>query len=128
MNGELTTHRSLIATKKEFWLSDAPVEPQHQNLFLRGEKPEVSHAIVAWASQTGRGLLFFNKKGDTEKTRPHDILALYDATDLKKEPSHSFAFKLNGHNHTFKATSDAERDGWYVSIEKAIELGKSTLR
>ena len=34
---------------------------------MRGEKPEISHAVVAWASQTGKGLLFFNKKGETSK-------------------------------------------------------------
>jgi len=45
---------------------------------------------------------------------------------LKKQSPHEFAFKLNGHNHTFKAANDAERDGWYLSIEKSIELGKAS--
>lgn len=118
--------RSLIPSKKEFWLSDEPVQPQNLDLFMRGEKPEISHPVVAWASQTGKGLLFINKKNDAEKAHPSDVLALYDATDLKKHTTHEFAFNINSHHHTFKATTEAERDGWYMSIEKAIELGKAS--
>ena len=93
---------------------------------MRGEKPETAHPIVAWASQTGLGLLFFNKKGDTTRKQPDSVLALYDATDLKKQHPHELSFKLHSQEHTLKAASDAERDGWYLSIEKAIELGKAT--
>ena len=118
--------RSLIPSKKEFWLSDEAVTPQHLDLYMRGEKPDVSNPVVAWASQTGKGLLFFNKKGETNRTHPSDVLALYDASDLKKSAQHEFSFKLNGDNHTFKASNDAERDGWYQSIEKSIELGKAS--
>ena len=92
---------------------------------MRGEKPEVAHPVVAWASQSGKGLLFFNKKGDTNKKNPSHVLALYDADNLKKESPHEIAFRLNGQEHVLKATSDNERDGWYMSIEKAIEMGKS---
>ncbi|EME50188.1 hypothetical protein DOTSEDRAFT_68899 [Dothistroma septosporum NZE10] len=118
--------KGLIASKKQFWLNDEAVSPQHLDLFMRGEKPEVSHAIVAWASQTGKGLLFFNKKHDTDRTHPQDVLALYDATDLKKAPTHEITMEIHSQKHTLKATSDAERDGWYLSIEKAIELGKAS--
>lgn len=107
-------------------MTDDAVVPQNLDLYLRGEKPEVAHPVVAWASQTGKGLLFFNKKGDTQKTHPADVLALYEATDLKKEYPNQFSFKLHGHAHTFKAEDEAKRDGWYFSIEKAIELGKAS--
>ena len=120
------TCRSIIPAKREFWLSDDSVSSKDLSSYMRGEKAEVSHDVVAWASQTGKGLLFFNKKGDTNKKTPSHVLALYDATDLKKSSPHEFSFKLNGHSHTFKAGSDAERDGWYLSIEKAIELGKAS--
>lgn len=93
---------------------------------MRGEKQEVANPIVAWASQTGKGLLFFNKKGNTSHKSPESVLALYDASDLKKQSPHEIAFKLNGHDHVLKATSDNERDGWYMSIEKSMELGKAT--
>ncbi len=92
---------------------------------MRGEKPEIAHPVVAWASHTGKGLLFFNKKGDTARKQPGHVLALYDASDLKKESPHEISFRLNGQEHVLKATSDNERDGWYMSLEKAIELGKS---
>ena len=92
---------------------------------MRGEKPEIAHAVVAWASQTGKGLLFFNKKGDTTKKQPGHVLALYDATDLKKQNPSEITFKLNGQEHVLKATSDAERDGWYMSLEKSSEVGKA---
>ncbi|PPJ53379.1 hypothetical protein CBER1_00997 [Cercospora berteroae] len=118
--------KSIIPSKKEFWLSDEAVAPQNLDLYLRGEKPEISHPVVAWASHTGKGLLFFNKKGETNRTHPSDVLALYDASDLKKSAQHEFSFKLNGDNHTFKASNDAERDGWYLSIERAIEHAKAT--
>ncbi|EME87580.1 uncharacterized protein MYCFIDRAFT_71227 [Pseudocercospora fijiensis CIRAD86] len=118
--------KSLIPSKKEFWLSDDAVTPQKLDLYLRGEKPEVSHPVAAWASQTGKGLLFFNKKGDSDKTHPADVLALYDATDLKKGYPHEFSFKIGTHTHTFKAEDELKRDGWYLSIEKAIELGKAS--
>lgn len=119
----LMTFRSLIPSKKEFWLSDETTSPQELNSYMRGEKPEITHPVVAWASQTGKGLLFFNKKGDTNRKQPGHVLALYDATDLKKQNPHEITFKVGGHEHTLKAASDAERDGWYMSIEKAIEMG-----
>nr|POE47721.1 hypothetical protein CFP56_01052 [Quercus suber] len=118
-------NRSLIPSKKEFWLSDAAVPRSNLDLYLRGEKAEISHPVVAWASQTGKGLLFFNKKGDTNHEHPSSILALYEATDLKKESSHEIVFKLHGHQHTLKAANDVERDGWFISLEKAAELGKA---
>ena len=121
----LTRCRSLIPSKKEFWLSDDAVSPQDMNSFMRGEKQEVANPIVAWGSQTGKGLLFFNKKGNTSHKSPESVLALYDATDLKKQAPHEIGFKLNGHEHVLKASSDSERDGWYMSIEKSMELGKA---
>lgn len=82
--------------------------------------------MTAWASQTGNGLLYFNKKGESDRTQPAGVIALYDATDLKKASPHEFSFEISGHKHSFKANSDVERDGWYQSIEKSIELGKAT--
>ena len=93
---------------------------------MRGEKPETAHPVVAWATQTGKGLLFFNKKGETSKKHPGHVLALYDATDLKKQNPHEITFKLHGQEHTLKAANDTERDGWFVSLEKAVEMGKAS--
>jgi hypothetical protein len=119
-------HRQFIFSQKEFWLSDSAVTPQNLGLYLRGEKSEVSHPVTAWASQTGKGLLFFNKKGESDRTQPAGVIPLYEATDLKKASPHEFTFEISGHKHSFKASNDAERDGWYQSIEKSIELGKAS--
>ncbi|QIX01611.1 hypothetical protein AMS68_007128 [Peltaster fructicola] len=113
--------------KKDFWFSDEPVSPAGLELYLRGEKADISHPVVAWASQTGKGLLFFVKKGETDKTRPAGVLPLYEVTDLKKSGTHEFTFRLHNQNHTFKASDEAERDGWYHSIEKSVEHGKASL-
>ena len=43
--------------------------------YLRAEKPEVAHPITAWASQTGKGLLFLTKQAD-QKAQPHGALNL----------------------------------------------------
>ncbi|KAF2771641.1 hypothetical protein EJ03DRAFT_334593 [Teratosphaeria nubilosa] len=117
--------KSLIPSKKIFWLSDEKLAPQDLHSYLRGEKPEVAHAVVAWASQTGKGLLFFNKKDDTDKIKPQSILPLYEATELKKVSPHEITFEINSHKHTLKAANDAERDGWYLSLERAVEVGKA---
>ncbi|KAK3111001.1 hypothetical protein LTR53_014160, partial [Teratosphaeriaceae sp. CCFEE 6253] len=37
--------KQIVPSKKEFWLSDAPVTPQHMDLYMRGEKAETSHAV-----------------------------------------------------------------------------------
>jgi hypothetical protein len=118
--------KQFIFSQKEFWLSDSAVTPQNLGLYLRGEKSEVSHPVTAWASQTGKGLLFFNKKGESDRTQPAGVIPLYEATDLKKASPHEFTFEISGHKHSFKASNDAERDGWYQSIEKSIELGKAS--
>ncbi|KAI7100221.1 hypothetical protein KC316_g21042, partial [Hortaea werneckii] len=68
--------KSLVPSKKEFWLSDEKVTPQKMDLYMRGEKPEVSNPVVAWASESGKGLLFFNKKGETDRSRPQSVLPL----------------------------------------------------
>ncbi|OQO04858.1 hypothetical protein B0A48_07875 [Cryoendolithus antarcticus] len=118
--------KQFLFSQKEFWLSDAPLTPQHLHLYLRGEKSEVAHPVAAWATHTGKGLLFFNKKGESERSHPAGILPLYEATDLKKSTPHEFSFEIHGHKHQFKATSDAERDGWYLAIEKEVELAKAS--
>lgn len=122
----LTECRQFTYAKKDFWFSEEPVAPQKLDLYMRGEKAEISHPVVAWASQTGKGLLFFNKKGESAKTHPAGVIPLYDASDLKKTAPHEFSFRLHGQQHSFKASSEAERNGWFSSIESAVELGKSS--
>lgn len=46
------------------------------------------------------------------------------ATDLHKDGTIAFAFKIAGHKHTFEAQNAPERDGWFVAVEKAIAEAK----
>lgn len=133
--------------KKYFWFGEEPVPAENLGEYLRGEKPEVAHPTVAWSSQTGKGLLFFVKHAD-KKDHPAGVLNLVScsrhekktraiktltdtakkayATDLAKDGAVAFAFKLSGHKHTFEASTAAERDGWFVAVEKAITEAKAS--
>lgn len=71
----LTSLRSLIFQKKHFWFGAEPVETKSLTSYLRGEKPEAGNHNAAWASHTGKGLLFFSKKA-AEKTSPAGIINL----------------------------------------------------
>ncbi|KAF2196939.1 hypothetical protein GQ43DRAFT_230564 [Delitschia confertaspora ATCC 74209] len=111
-------------SKKYFWFGEEPVE--HKNLaeYLRGEKPEVAHPTAAWASHTGKGLLFFAKHADKKET-PAGVLKLSEAKDLAKDGTIAFHFKLHGQKHAFEASTSPERNGWFVAFEKAIEEAKA---
>jgi hypothetical protein len=75
----LTSHsRGLIFSKKFFWFGSEPVEQKYLSNYLRGEKPEHGNSTVAWASHTGKGLLFFTKK-EAEKATPASIINLVRA-------------------------------------------------
>ncbi|KAF1915210.1 Pleckstrin homology domain-containing protein [Ampelomyces quisqualis] len=106
-------------SKKYFWFGEEAVPASNLREYLRGEKPEVAHSVAAWSSQTGKGLLFFVKNAD-QKEHPAGVLNLAYATDLHKDGTQVLTFKISGSKHTFEAETAAERDGWYVAIEKAI--------
>ncbi|KAJ4354811.1 hypothetical protein N0V95_003496 [Ascochyta clinopodiicola] len=109
--------------KKYFWFGEEPVPASSLGEYLRGEKPEVAHPVAAWSSQTGKGLLYFVKHAD-KKDSPAGVLNLAYTTDLVKDGTIAFAFKIHGHKHTFEAQTLTERDGWFVAVEKAIAEAK----
>lgn len=89
--------------------------------FHQNEKPLFANPVAAWASQTGKGLVFFTKRAE-DKATPTGILNLADMTDLSKEGVNELIFKLHGHKHTFQASSSSERDSWFAAFEaKAAE-------
>jgi Pleckstrin homology domain len=47
-----------------------------------------------------------------------------DASEVTKDSSNDFSFKINGHKHVFQATSHAERDSWIAAIEAKTAEGK----
>ncbi|KAI9850942.1 MAG: hypothetical protein M1824_003010 [Vezdaea acicularis] len=116
---------SLTYKKRHFWFSDEPADTHNWGSYLRGEKPEVAHPHLAWASQTGKGLLFYSKTAEV-KTVPQGIINLSDVTDLAKNLATEFSFKLNGKKHEFDAKTVAERDSWYAVIETKIAEAKAT--
>ena len=121
----LTQDRSFKFSKRSFWLGEEPVSVQNLSTYLRGEKPETGHSTAAWSSQTGKGLLYFVKHAE-EKKQPQGVLNLAEASDLEKASPHEFTFKIHGHKHAFKAANDAERDAWFVAIEKAMTEAKAS--
>ncbi|ORY15593.1 Pleckstrin homology domain-domain-containing protein [Clohesyomyces aquaticus] len=112
-------------SKKYFWFGeDEPVSTQSLSHYLRGEKADVAHPTAAWSSVTGKGLLYFVKHADQKET-PAGVLNLADATDVTKDGTVAFFFKLHGHKHTFEAQTSPERNGWFVAVEKAVEEAKA---
>ncbi|KAL5334714.1 Pleckstrin homology domain-containing protein [Aspergillus crustosus] len=116
--------KSLRFAKRFFYFSDEPVEAKQLTGFRANEKPAVANPIVAWASQTGKGLLFFTKRAE-DKATPAGIISLADISDVTKEGSNEFLFKLNGHKHTFQASSSTERDSWVAALESKSTEAKA---
>lgn len=112
-------------SKKYFWFGqEEPVAVSSLSHYLRGEKAEIAQPTAAWSSQTGKGLLYFVKHAD-EKATPAGVLNLSEATDLSKDGTVAFFFKLHGHKHTFEAATLKERNGWFVAFEQKIEEAKA---
>ncbi|KAL4977501.1 Pleckstrin homology domain-containing protein [Aspergillus desertorum] len=116
--------KSLRFSKRFFYFSDEAVEAKQLSAYRSNEKPAVANPIVAWASQTGKGLLFFTKRAE-DKATPAGIISLADISDVTKEGSNEFLFKLNGHKHTFQASSTAERDSWIAALESKSTEAKA---
>ncbi|KAL4875836.1 Pleckstrin homology domain-containing protein [Aspergillus karnatakaensis] len=108
--------KSLRFAKRYFYFSDEAVEAKQLTTFRANEKPAVANPIVAWASQTGKGLLFLVKRAE-DKATPAGIISLAEISDVTKEGSNEFLFKLNGHKHTFQAANSDERDSWVAALE-----------
>lgn len=71
--------KSFKFSKRHFYFQEEPITLQHLSHYLRGEKPEIAHSTAAWATQTGKGLLFYIK-AETEKKTPGGIFKLVSAS------------------------------------------------
>lgn len=67
--------RSLRFAKRFFYFNDEAVEAKQLSSFHQNEKPAVANPIAAWASQTGKGLLFITKRAE-DKAHPSHIINL----------------------------------------------------
>ncbi|PGH32684.1 hypothetical protein GX50_04531 [[Emmonsia] crescens] len=111
-------------SKRFCWFSDDAVEIKHLTTYFQNEKLSVAHPTAAWASQTGKGLLFFAKRAE-DKAAPTGIINLADISEVTKESGNEFQFKLAGHKHTFQAASSDERASWIAALETKAAEAKS---
>ncbi|EEP80992.1 predicted protein [Uncinocarpus reesii 1704] len=116
--------KSLRFSKRYFWFSDDAVESRNLTTYLQNEKLSVAHPTAAWASQTGKGLLFIAKRAE-DKAHPTGIVNLAEVSEVVKEGTNELSFKWNGHKHAFQATSADERDSWFVALEAKSAEGKA---
>jgi hypothetical protein len=119
----LFSPRSFLFQKKFFWFGSEPVEAKHLASYLRGEKPDAANHNVAWASHTGKGLLFFSKKA-SEKSSPAGVLNLSEVSDITEEGTVDFFFKIGEHKHTFQTGNLSERDNWVSVLKTKVAEAK----
>ncbi|OBT72823.1 hypothetical protein VF21_08289 [Pseudogymnoascus sp. 05NY08] len=112
--------------KRFFWFGTDAVEVKSLSNYLRGEKPEAGNHNAAWASQTGKGLLYFSKHAG-EKSAPVGLINLADITDIKEDGTVEFSFVSNSQKHVFQAANLVDRDSWVAALkEKSVEATEST--
>lgn len=116
--------RGLRFSKRFFWFSDDAVEIKSLNSYFQNEKLSVAHPTAAWASQTGKGLIFFAKRAE-DKAAPTGIINLAEISEIGKEAGNEFSFKWNGHKHTFQAGTTGEKAAWIAAIEAKSTQGKA---
>ncbi|KAJ4311360.1 hypothetical protein N0V84_010488 [Fusarium piperis] len=116
----LSFPKNLIASKEFFWFGSEAVEPKALAHYLKVEKSaDTAHSNIAWASETGKGLLFVG-----DKTTPSSVISLADATEPETDGSHKFHLTSKGNKHTFKAANAAERDNWVSQLKLKIAEAK----
>ncbi|KAM0500606.1 hypothetical protein ACHAPB_005536 [Verticillium nonalfalfae] len=112
--------KNFIYSKQFFWFGTDAVEPSTLSHYRRSEKNvEAGRNTTAWASQTGKGLLFFG-----EKASPVGVINLSEATEPVTDGPNKFFFTAKGHKHAFKASSTAERDNWVEQLKVKIAEAK----
>ncbi|KAF4958610.1 hypothetical protein FGADI_2307 [Fusarium gaditjirri] len=116
----LSFPKNLIPSKEFFFFGTEAVEPKALSHYLKSEKStETAHSNIAWASETGKGLLFVG-----DKKNPSSVISLADATEPEIDGSHKFHLTSKGNKHTFKASSAAERDNWVAQLKLKIAEAK----
>lgn len=64
-------YRGLRFSKRFVYFHDEPIEAKQLSVFHQNEKPAVANPIAAWASQTGKGLVFLTKRAEDKATPAH---------------------------------------------------------
>lgn len=73
-NGPNLARRNFIYSKQFFWFGSEPVELKSVASFKADKVADVAHHVIAWAAETGKGLLFFSEKAD--KAAPSGAIQL----------------------------------------------------
>jgi hypothetical protein len=116
----LSFPKNLISNKEFFFFGTDAIEPKSLAAYQKSEKStETAQANVAWASHTGKGLLFVG-----DKKAPTSIINLSDATEPEVDGSNKFHLTSKGNKHTFKAATTAERDNWVAQLKLKIAEAK----
>lgn len=110
--------KNLFFDKKFFWFGTEAVESKALASYLRGEKnQEAAQKNIAWATFTGKGLLYFSKGKASDKASPAGVINLSEVSDIVEDGTDKFAFTYDGHKHTFEASTLAERDNWVAVLK-----------
>lgn len=72
--------KSFLYTKKFFWFPKEAVTPKDLAAYVKSEKvSETAHHVVSWASETGKGLLFY---GEKQGEKAHGVIHLVCIFDI----------------------------------------------
>jgi cell division septation protein DedD len=112
--------KNFIYSKKLFWFGSEPVDLKSISTFKADKVADVAHHVTSWASETGKGLLFF---GEKDKSAPQGAIHLADASEPVVD-GNKFHFTAKGHKHTFKAATTTERDAWVEQLKAKIVEAK----
>ncbi|KAI1774686.1 Pleckstrin homology domain-containing protein [Hypoxylon cercidicola] len=115
--------KNLIYSKQHFWFGTESIPKDKLVTYLKNEKTtEIAHHVAAWATETGKGLLFYGKESD--KGTPSGAIQLAEASEPAVEGTTKFSFTAKGHKHTFKAPTVADRDNWVEQLKLKIGEAK----
>ncbi|RYP66238.1 hypothetical protein DL769_006082 [Monosporascus sp. CRB-8-3] len=115
--------KNIIFSKNHFWFGSEAMSSDKLATYLKNEKAtDISHHIVSWAAETGKGLLFIAKESD--KATPTGVIPLADASEPTTDGTNKFTFTSKGHKHAFKAPTTAVRDNWVSQLKLKIAEAK----
>ncbi|RYP62074.1 hypothetical protein DL770_009649 [Monosporascus sp. CRB-9-2] len=115
--------KNMIFSKNHFWFGSEAMSSDKLATYLKNEKATIiSHHVVSWAAETGKGLLFIAKESD--KATPIGAIPLADASEPTTDGANKFSFTSKGHKHAFKAPTTAVRDNWVSQLKLKIAEAK----
>jgi hypothetical protein len=115
--------KNVFYSKNHFWFGSDSLSTEKLSTYLKHEKAtDIAHHVTSWASETGKGLLFFSKESD--KSTPTGAIQLSEASEPTVDGTHKFSFTSKGHKHIFKAPTAADRDNWVAQLKLKIAEAK----